>query len=914
MRTLILTLLVVGYCMGSAHAADISPTFESMLSRATTDEFVSGIIILESPIDIASLDVALHSRKAPLAERYDEVYHALRQNANQTQPRFRAELDAAVATGLVKGYTPYWIENLFVVLAKREFFLALRNRGDVRALSENFQAKLIEPAHREFSFDSEDETRIPEPRSLDEESTEPGQDAIGATRVNRELGITGQGVLVANLDTGVDGNHPALAARWRGNFAPASECWLDVLGTGTTSPVDNNSHGTHVMGTICGREIDGNQDTITVGSAPDALWIASNAIDQGASGGFDNDVLDAYEWFANPDGDPLTLDDVPDVIQNSWGVNEDFPDYTECWDLWNTAIMNLEALGVVVTFSAGNESTEGQRSPAIHALSEVQMFSVGAVSAQAGELPPFDIAPFSSLGPSLCNGNHIKPEIVAPGVNVNSSVPGGGYNGTFSGTSMAGPHVAGIVALMRQACPDCDPITIKQALINTAIDDGYLPVGNDNTFGYGFIDGYNAVLAVSDLGYIACNVTHDGLPLPGVEVSVVETNSQRVTDAQGAASLPLAAGSYTLTLRKFGFDTVTLTNIVVVTDETTLVNQAMSSTPEVTISGHVFDSEGTIVIGATVSVANTPVPSVLTDDNGAYQVLVPVGDTFTLRATDTESATSHTLFVNGNLTLDFYLPGEFLCYDFESDDQGWFFDVATSTASSGNWEWTDPEQTLNTNGVLVQPEDDHTSAPATMCFVTGGSAGSFVGEFDVDGGITVLKSPVWDLSNRFDVALGIYSWFTNDNGFVPNQDFFDVEITDDGVEWISLLHENDDWENWRRHVFVLEEYISLTDQVQLRITAEDLPGGSLVEAALDDVCLYAGSLRAPQQLTAIKTETGIALNWQSVPGATSYAVWRGTEFPPTLLNATIISTVTDTEFVDTTSLDTIGFYIVTANR
>jgi hypothetical protein len=87
----------------------------------------------------------------------------------------------------------------------------------------------------------------------------------------------------------------------------------------------------------------------------------------------------------------------------------------------------------------------------------------------------------------------IKPEVSAPGVNVYSSFPGGSY-GRLSGTSMAGPHVAGVVALMREANPNADVTTIKNALMNTSRDEG--SAGEDNTYGRGVIDAYAAVLAV----------------------------------------------------------------------------------------------------------------------------------------------------------------------------------------------------------------------------------------------------------------------------------------------------------------------------------------------------------------------------------------------------------------------------------
>lgn len=914
MRQMIFAALVLSICVGFARAAEVSPNFDLELGLATKDQFVSGIIILESPIDVRALDLALHARGAKRAERYNEVYNALRHNARMTQPKFQEELEAGIASGLVKGFTAYWIENLFVVSAKPEFFKTLRTRGDIKGLSENFEAVLIEPI-RSFNEHANDE-EYRDPRNPLDETTTPGQDAIGATRVNRELGITGQGVLVANLDTGVDGNHPALASRWRGLTAPVSAAWLDVIQAGPNFPEDNNSHGTHVMGTICGREISGG-DTITVGSAPNAEWIACNAIDQGASNDFNNDVINAYQWFANPDGDSTTLDDVPDVVQNSWGVNSSFPGYTTCFDLWNAAIVNLEAMGCVVTFSAGNEGPTAQshRSPAIHAFSEVQMFSVGAVEVGAGDVPPYAIAGFSSRGPSPCAGTHIKPEITAPGVNVNSSVPGGGYNDGFSGTSMAGPHVAGIVALMREACPNCDPITIKEALLSTADDEGYGQEGNDNTFGYGFINGYDAVLAVFNLGMIDGFVTENGQPLLDVTVSVEGESRTDLSDANGLYRLPLSEGTFTLHFNKFGYIPVTVPGVVVVEGDTTHLDVSMTLAPVATVSGHVFDSDNSPLVGASVQALDVPVAPVVTDANGLYSLTLPIDMTFTLRALGTRGAAQATFVLNADTTIDFYMPVELVCYDFESGVQGWTVGAPTDDATGGVWHTMDPELTVNLDEIVCQPDTDHTAA-GTICFVTNGVAGQAVGANDVDGGRTTLLSPVWDLSNEHDVVLELYSWFTNDNGNNPGEDFFDIDVSSDsGATWVSMLHENTDWEAWQRSIFLLEDFIPLTSQVRVRIVAQDIPLGALVEALVDDVCiLSAGVVLPPENLTVVVLDSGLQLTWQPVQSATSYSIWRGTEFPPTLSNTTIISTVTETSYIDVTSLDTVGFYIVTANR
>ncbi len=914
MRSMLWTVLVWGAFVCAARAAEVSPNFEWQLNQARAGEFVSGIVILESPLEVRALDAALHAKGAGRVERYEQVYHALRENARQTQPKFEAELKRAQAQGQVAGYTAYWIENLFVIYATPEFFDALKDRGDIKALSENFEAVLIEPIRGDNGGGAEqDETRRPVRNPLDEQTT-PGQDAIGATRVNREMGITGQGVLVANLDTGVDGNHPALAARWRGLTSPPAAAWLDVLGGGTNFPEDNNSHGTHVMGTICGREIS-NGDTNTVGSAPDAEWIACNAIDQGVSNDFNNDVINAFQWFANPDGDSATLTDVPDIVQNSWGVNQNFPGYSQCFDFWNTAIVNLEALGCVVTFSAGNEGPAAgtHRSPAIHALSEVQFFSVGAADVAAGDSPPYAIASFSSRGPSPCAGTFIKPEIVAPGVNVYSSVPGGGYNGTFSGTSMAGPHVAGIVALMRQACPDCDPVTIKEALINTAIDSGYGSTGDDNTWGYGFIDGYAAVNAVYNLGMIAGNVTAGGTPVIGVEARIVETGRTAMTSATGDYLLRSSEGTFTVVFSKFGYITQVINNVAVIMGDTLVLDVELTSAPTATVSGHVFDASGATLADIPVSVLNAPVTPVTSDGDGFYSLLLPTGNEYELRALGTRGASDASVLLTADATVDFYMPTELFCFDFEGADHGWTAGGPGDNASSGQWGRMDPEETVN-SGSVVQPGDDHTLA-GVNCFVTNGIAGSSAGSNDVDGGRTTLLSPVWDLSSEQGVVAEMYVWYSNDLGNNPGEDFLDVDASaDGGATWTPMLHELTDWEEWRRLIFVIGDYVPLTSQVQIRVIAQDQGSGSLVEAAVDDVCILASGILPPEELTAVMTDTGVQLHWQPATGASSYTVWRGMEFPATPLNSMILSTVTDTGYLDTTSLDSVGFYFVTANR
>ena len=221
---------------------------------------------------------------------------------------------------------------------------------------------------------------------------EPGVEAVRAPEV-WDLGITGDGALVATLDTGVDGSHPALASRWRG-LDPAYAgnpgwAFFDPV-TNWEFPQDSGSHGTHTMGSVCG-----GPPGDSVGVAPGAEWIHAAVIDRG--GGIDQTVSDAilaFQWLIDPDGNPGTNFDVPDVCSNSWGlaVFHGVPDCDETFWIFLDA---CEAAGIVIIFSAGNEGFSGLRRPADRATDDYRTMAVAAVNANN---PSFPIAGFSSRG------------------------------------------------------------------------------------------------------------------------------------------------------------------------------------------------------------------------------------------------------------------------------------------------------------------------------------------------------------------------------------------------------------------------------------------------------------------------------------------------------------------------------------
>lgn len=328
----------------------------------------------------------------------------------------------------------------------------------------------------------------------------------GVTRVNADdvwaLGFRGQGVVVAGQDTGYDWDHPALIAQYRGSDGVVDHNynWHDSIhaligganscGLNLVAPCDDNGHGTHTMGTMAGEDDVG---AFTIGVAPDAQWIGCRNMEEGA--GMPSTYLECFDWFLAPtdlagfNPDPAQA---PHVINNSWTCPASEGCTPANWGLIDTAINNLTAAGILVVASAGNSGpscSTVQDPPAIFA----NALSVGATNGT----PDNSLASFSSRGPVTIDGsNRLKPDIVAPGVSICSSLPGTGY-GLRNGTSMAGPHVAGVAALLMSAFPVLknDPPAIRNILEQAALpivqgESCGVPVGdrpNPDT-GWGLVD------------------------------------------------------------------------------------------------------------------------------------------------------------------------------------------------------------------------------------------------------------------------------------------------------------------------------------------------------------------------------------------------------------------------------------------
>ncbi len=360
------------------------------------------------------------------------------------------------------------------------------------------------------------------------------------------LGVTGEGVTVAIVDSGVDLNHPDLVESWRGG----SNSWFDPYAQ-HDFPSDLEGHGTQALSLILGGDSSGYQ----IGMAPNAQWIAAKIFDDDNETSLSAIHL-ALQWLLDPDGDPTT-DDAPDVVNNSWGFANTI---NECYQEFSEDIRLLKEAGIAVVFSAGNfgPSLETSVSPA----NDPASLSVGSVNQFQ------DVDTLSSRGPGACDGG-VFPKLVAPGDLVfTADVLPIGYN-VVSGTSFAAPHVSGAIALLKSAFPMATVSQIETALYDSAADLGTYSA--DDHFGYGLLD----VSAAYDLLFSEIGSDSAGMFVFGeASYSVDETTDKliiivrRLGGSRGEASVEYETSDYLATAGRNGDYTATSGRLIFADGET----------------------------------------------------------------------------------------------------------------------------------------------------------------------------------------------------------------------------------------------------------------------------------------------------------------------------------------------------------
>ena len=520
----------------------------------------------------ANLDAAARI-KGKEAKAYF-VYHTLHEFAQRSQKNLQSILrDKGIA------FRSFDLVNAIALDIDRSLLELLANRSEIGAIIFDQAQPMLD-----LNIDRQDVREI---------KTRSAQPTWGVTNmaVDKlwEKGFRGQGVVIGGQDTGYEWDVDQIKDKYRGlktngdidhNYnwhdaihkaSPLNSDTINPCGYDLDIPCDDHGHGTHTMGTMTGED-----STNAFGLAPLAKWIGCRNMERGW--GAPSTYLECFNWFLAPtdlDGENADPSKAPHVINNSWGCPPEEGCNPENWPIMELAVQHLKAAGTVVVVSAGNDGSACGtiRNPA--AMYDGS-FTVGAYNINN------QIAGFSSRGSvSIDSSFRIKPNVAAPGVNVLSVLRNGSY-AYLSGTSMAGPHAAGLVALLISAKPELAGEVemiediIEKSAIETAAEKECFEVGvnevPNNTFGYGRINAERALelASLTSLGEKSLldvnlfpNPNTGMLFFEGLvpdRISLFDLNGKLVYSAvlpRGVVMLPqLAQGWYQVKMEK-GSDSVT---------------------------------------------------------------------------------------------------------------------------------------------------------------------------------------------------------------------------------------------------------------------------------------------------------------------------------------------------------------------
>jgi subtilisin family serine protease len=459
-KTLAVTALVALLVAGITPAASARNSTASAIGRVSTG--VHAILATISPGDMTTVIVTMRDQTdlervkgTNRAARLKGTILALTTTANVTQGPIRALLRARASQGKVAKTTPLWVVNGISVTATASVIQELAARPDVTSISPDQIAVVPSVGNPESGL-----TTVSAPTLWN-------------------LGFTGQGVVVASLDSGVDISHPDLAGRWRGG----TNSWFDPYGEHPGTPTDLSGHGTATTGVIVGGDAGGT----SIGMAPGATWIAAKIFNDRGTATV-TAIHQAFQWALDPDHDPNTAD-APQIVNGSWSIGAG----PGCDLSFQPDLQALRAVGILPVFAAGNYGSGGSSS--VSPANYPESLAVGAVT--SNDL----ISTSSSRGPSTCGARTgVFPDLVAPGVNIRTADLYGTYQ-TASGTSMAAPNATGALALLLSAIPGLSSDQAQAALTATAVDLGI--AGPDTAYGNGRLNvlaAYQWLLDQQDFG------------------------------------------------------------------------------------------------------------------------------------------------------------------------------------------------------------------------------------------------------------------------------------------------------------------------------------------------------------------------------------------------------------------------------
>ncbi|MBL0163191.1 MAG: S8 family serine peptidase [Xanthomonadales bacterium] len=469
-------------------AAEVEPGLHAAAAQAGA---VDTLIVLN-----AKASKQLLRNDGDYLERRRNLVDTLRATAEVSQAELRGWLDAHGVA-----YRPFWIVNMIEASLTAAQLDALASRDDVAKIESNRAFKLKQP----------EMGPLPDGQSDSDAPAAALAIEWGVNKVRAPLvwaaGITGQGIVIAGQDTGIRWTHSAIKAKyrgWNGVSADHNYSWHDAIhvtgsscGADSVAPCDDNGHGSHTIGTMVGDDGSGNQ----VGVAPGARWIGCRNMNAGD--GTPARYNECAQWLLAPTnlaGNDPQPDLAPDVVSNSWGcpTSEGCTAGTEVQE----AIENLVNGGIVFVAAAGNDGSSCSSigdAPATYDAS----FTIGSMTSGNA------MSSFSSRGP-VAGLVGTKPDVIAPGSSVRSinNTSDSSYM-TISGTSMATPHVAGVVALLMSVNKSLrgNPARVEQILRETAVPISDTQVCGDipastfpnNVQGSGRVDAWNAFLVAEKI-------------------------------------------------------------------------------------------------------------------------------------------------------------------------------------------------------------------------------------------------------------------------------------------------------------------------------------------------------------------------------------------------------------------------------
>ena len=484
MKRIILTLIWALATLMSTAQATIDRALQEELTRRNDDEKIEVIVLMKAQYDRTQLNRRAefcHTR----AQRRDFVVNELKAFAEASQHDLRQRLAEMQQKGLVSEPKTLWSANALYFSATKAVIFDLSQRNDIELIGLDHKENLIP------------ETEAARPSSTLRETT-PNIFQVNADKV-WELGYTGEGVVVAVVDSGVNYDHLDLADHlWDGGEAFPHHGY-DIVND-DDDPMDDKGHGTHCAGTVLG---DGTAGSLT-GMAPEATLMCVKSIDAEGFGGSAN-IAGGMEW---------SVEHGCDLISMSLGmVNAEIPDR----EVLRRSCVSILDAGIVAAVCAGNEGhiqfycpvPNNIRVPASCPppyLDPDQLENPGDLSCviAVGAVDSNDEAAyFSSHGPVTWTNTEfgdyayepgiglIRPDLCAPGVAIKSLdyLTTDGYC-NMDGTSQATPCLAGVVALMLQKNPELLPADICRILEETSVK---LTEHKSNVTGIGHIDALAAI-------------------------------------------------------------------------------------------------------------------------------------------------------------------------------------------------------------------------------------------------------------------------------------------------------------------------------------------------------------------------------------------------------------------------------------